>query len=224
MVLVDGTACPCWMCPAEAIVKGDARVPAISLSRRHRDPLADRCIERFPQYGAVTARALPAIWLCWRPRQHRRSFGPWRTARPWRLLPQGTGAFSRPSHRLAQHTIHHEPLSVHSATTVSSRICVARRRTARPTASRAVNLVWRATTCAGPCWREASARDGQFFRVFLPSSPIAVRASSHENSSGRSPMRSLLKSAGWSHRRRARVWLISPQRRSVAVLAWPTWC
>ena len=85
-VLVDGNRLPVLEVRAEAIVQGDALVPAISaasiLAKVHRDRLCVRLHEQYPQYGfdrhkgygtAVHLQALsehgPSPW-------HRSSFAP----------------------------------------------------------------------------------------------------------------------------------------------------
>ena len=85
-VLVDGNRLPVLDVLAEAIVKGDSKVPAISaasiLAKVHRDRLCDEWHAQFPQYGfdnhkgygtATHLDALRAHGPCpW----HRRSFSP----------------------------------------------------------------------------------------------------------------------------------------------------
>lgn len=86
MVLVDGNRLPRLDIPAEAIVKGDALVPAISaasiLAKVHRDRWCTQVHEAFPQYGfaghkgygtAVHMEALREHGACV---HHRRSFAP----------------------------------------------------------------------------------------------------------------------------------------------------
>jgi len=85
-VLVDGNRLPALAVPALAIVKGDARVKAISaasiLAKVHRDRLCVALHEQHPQYGfdahkgyptAAHLAALRAHGAC---AQHRRNFGP----------------------------------------------------------------------------------------------------------------------------------------------------
>ena len=85
-VLVDGNRLPVLKIPAEAIVKGDAKVKAISaasiLAKVHRDRLCLLLHEQHPQYGfaghkgyptPVHLAALRAHGAC---PEHRRSFGP----------------------------------------------------------------------------------------------------------------------------------------------------
>lgn len=85
-VLVDGNRLPVLDVLAEAIVKGDAKVPAISaasiLAKVHRDRWCTDYDREFPQYGfaahkgygtAVHLAALRTHGAC---PQHRRSFGP----------------------------------------------------------------------------------------------------------------------------------------------------
>ena len=86
LVLVDGNRLPVLDIPAEAIVKGDALVPAISaasiLAKVHRDRWCVQVHEEFPQYGfaghkgygtAVHMAALREHGACV---HHRRSFAP----------------------------------------------------------------------------------------------------------------------------------------------------
>lgn len=89
-VLVDGNRLPPLDVLAEAIVKGDATVPAISaasiLAKVHRDRWCAAIDAQFPQYGfarhkgygtAVHLAALQAHGAC---AHHRRSFAPVRQA------------------------------------------------------------------------------------------------------------------------------------------------
>ena len=86
IVLVDGNRLPVLDVPAEAIVKGDARVQAISaasiLAKVHRDRWCAQLHERYPQYGfaghkgygtAAHMAALRAHGAC---PEHRRTFAP----------------------------------------------------------------------------------------------------------------------------------------------------
>lgn len=86
MVLIDGNRLPTLDIQAEAIVKGDALVPAISaasiLAKVHRDRWCVQVHEEFPQYGfaghkgygtAVHMAALREHGACV---HHRRSFAP----------------------------------------------------------------------------------------------------------------------------------------------------
>ena len=89
-VLVDGNRLPVLAMPAEAIVKGDARVKAISaasiLAKVQRDRLCLALHEQHPQYGFAghkgypTAAHLAALREHGACAQHRRSFGPVRAA------------------------------------------------------------------------------------------------------------------------------------------------
>ena len=85
-VLVDGNRCPVLACPCEAIVKGDATIPAISaasiLAKVARDAELRELHERYPHYGFAQHKGYPTAAhreaLC---RQgpcpeHRRSFAP----------------------------------------------------------------------------------------------------------------------------------------------------
>ncbi len=62
-VLVDGNRVPVLPMPAEAIVKGDATVAAISaasiLAKVHRDRLCQTLHERHPAYGFATHKGYP---------------------------------------------------------------------------------------------------------------------------------------------------------------------
>lgn len=85
-VEVDGNRLPVLPMPAEAIVQGDAKVPAIAaasiLAKVHRDRLCMALHERHPQYGFdghkgyPTAAHLAALRMHGACDQHRRSFGP----------------------------------------------------------------------------------------------------------------------------------------------------
>ena len=89
-VLVDGNRVPVLRVPAQAIVKGDARVPAISaasiLAKVHRDRLCMALDARHPQYGFAahkgypTAEHLQALRRFGPCDEHRRSFGPVRAS------------------------------------------------------------------------------------------------------------------------------------------------
>ena len=85
-VLVDGNRLPVLTMPAQAIVKGDAKVQAIAaasiLAKVHRDRLCLELHERFPQYGFAahkgypTAEHLQALKQHGACTAHRRSFAP----------------------------------------------------------------------------------------------------------------------------------------------------
>jgi ribonuclease HII len=85
-VLVDGNRLPRLDVLAEAIVKGDDKVSAISaasiLAKVHRDRWCNQYHDRFPQYGFAghkgygTAEHLAALRLHGPCPQHRRSFSP----------------------------------------------------------------------------------------------------------------------------------------------------
>ena len=85
-VLVDGNRTTEFGCPAEAMVKGDGRVPAISaasiLAKVARDGEMTALHERHPEYGFdrhkgyPTAVHLEAIKRLGVLPEHRRSFGP----------------------------------------------------------------------------------------------------------------------------------------------------
>ena len=90
LVLVDGNRLPTLPMPAEAIVKGDAKVPAISaasiLAKVHRDRLCLQLHARFPSYGFDVHKGYPtpahlAALQTWGVTPfHRRSFAPVRAA------------------------------------------------------------------------------------------------------------------------------------------------
>ena len=85
-VLVDGNRLPVLKVPAEAIVKGDAKVTAIAaasiLAKVHRDRLCQQLHERYPLYGFDghkgygTAEHLAALREHGASPWHRRSFAP----------------------------------------------------------------------------------------------------------------------------------------------------
>ncbi|MGH6627586.1 MAG: ribonuclease HII [Burkholderiaceae bacterium] len=85
-VLVDGNRLPTLDVLAEAIVKGDARVPAISaasiLAKVHRDRWCAEFHHQYPQYGFAghkgygTAEHLAALREHGACPQHRKSFSP----------------------------------------------------------------------------------------------------------------------------------------------------
>ena len=86
-VLIDGNRIPPQLkLPAEAIVKGDSKIPAISaasiLAKTARDAEMYALAERYPQYGferhkgygtAAHLQAIKQLGVC---PQHRRSFAP----------------------------------------------------------------------------------------------------------------------------------------------------
>ncbi|PHM21057.1 MAG: ribonuclease HII [Curvibacter sp. PD_MW3] len=85
-VLVDGNRLPVLDVLAEAIVKGDTKVPAISaasiLAKVHRDRWCAQYHEQFPQYGFAahkgygTAEHMAALRAHGACPQHRKSFSP----------------------------------------------------------------------------------------------------------------------------------------------------
>lgn len=97
-VLVDGNQLPRIAIPAEAVVKGDALVPAISaasiLAKVHRDRLCEALHASWPQYGFdahkgySTPQHLEALRVHGPSTAHRRSFAPVREA----ALPAGADA------------------------------------------------------------------------------------------------------------------------------------
>lgn len=86
LVLVDGNRLPVLPMRAEAIVKGDSLVPAISaasiLAKVHRDRWCAQYDQTFPQYGFAqhkgygTAAHLAALRLHGACPQHRKTFRP----------------------------------------------------------------------------------------------------------------------------------------------------
>ncbi|MGB0129688.1 MAG: ribonuclease HII [Rhodocyclaceae bacterium] len=86
LALIDGNRCPPLGCPADAIVKGDATVPAISaasiLAKTARDAHLMELDARYPQYGFAqhkgypTAAHVEALRVHGVSDIHRRSFGP----------------------------------------------------------------------------------------------------------------------------------------------------
>ena len=90
MVLVDGNRLPTLQLPAQAIVKGDSKVKAISaasiVAKVHRDRLCMALHDAHPQYGFdghkgyPTAAHLAALQTHGACPQHRRSFAPVRKA------------------------------------------------------------------------------------------------------------------------------------------------
>lgn len=85
-VLVDGNRLPVLRVPAEAIVRGDAKVPAISaasiLAKVHRDRLCQALHDAHPQYGFATHKGYPtpdhlaALREHGACPEHRRSYAP----------------------------------------------------------------------------------------------------------------------------------------------------
>ena len=85
-VLVDGNRLPCLPMLAEAIIGGDAKVPAISaasiLAKVHRDRWCEQIDAEYPQYGFAahkgygTAAHLAALRQHGPTPWHRRSFAP----------------------------------------------------------------------------------------------------------------------------------------------------
>ena len=86
MVLVDGNRLPLLKVPAQAIVKGDSKVQAISaasiLAKVHRDRQCLQMHESYPGYGFAahkgypTAEHLAALRVHGVTPWHRRTFGP----------------------------------------------------------------------------------------------------------------------------------------------------
>ena len=85
-VLVDGNKLPRWHYRAEAVVKGDSRVPAISaasiLAKVQRDREMQQLAEQYPGYGFAehkgypTAKHLDALEKLGVTPLHRRSYAP----------------------------------------------------------------------------------------------------------------------------------------------------
>ena len=85
-VLVDGNRLPVLAMPAEAIVKGDAKVAAIAaasiVAKVHRDALLAALHEQYPAYGFADHKGYPtpehlaALRLHGACNAHRRSFAP----------------------------------------------------------------------------------------------------------------------------------------------------
>ena len=96
-VLVDGNRLPVLKIPAEAIVKGDAKVKAISaasiLAKVTRDRFCQQMHERWPQYGFAIHKGYPTAAHLSLLRehgpcdQHRRSYAPVRAAALLHLSP-----------------------------------------------------------------------------------------------------------------------------------------
>lgn len=94
-VLVDGNRAPHFACPATAVVKGDARVAAISaasiLAKVQRDGEMNELHARYPQFGFDRHKGYPtaehfAVLQSYGPiPEHRRSFAPVREALAARL-------------------------------------------------------------------------------------------------------------------------------------------
>ncbi|NMF91297.1 ribonuclease HII [Aromatoleum petrolei] len=86
LVRVDGNRCPKLAVPCEAVVKGDATVPAIAaasiLAKTTRDAQMLELDAAFPQYGFAAHKGYPTAAHLAALRQHgvidcyRRSFGP----------------------------------------------------------------------------------------------------------------------------------------------------
>ena len=84
--LIDGNRCPLLPCPAEAIVRGDATVPAISaasiIAKVERDREMVLLHERYPQYGFDRHKGYPtrfhltALETYGASPEHRCSFAP----------------------------------------------------------------------------------------------------------------------------------------------------
>ena len=85
-ILVDGTFCPDVSMPAEAIIQGDALIPAISaasiLAKVYRDHLMAKFEHQYPGYGFAKHAGYPtkahllALQQLGASPIHRKSFGP----------------------------------------------------------------------------------------------------------------------------------------------------
>lgn len=85
-VLVDGNRLPRWHYPAQAVVRGDDRVPAIAaasiLAKVHRDSALIAMETQYPGYGFATHKGYPtpehlqALQTLGVTPLHRRSFAP----------------------------------------------------------------------------------------------------------------------------------------------------
>ncbi len=85
-VLVDGNRCPALACPAEAIIKGDAKVDSISaasiLAKVSRDSIMLSLHKQYPEYEFEQHKGYPTKRHCTLLRKHgpspahRRSFRP----------------------------------------------------------------------------------------------------------------------------------------------------
>jgi ribonuclease HII len=86
LVVVDGNQCPRFTCPAQAIVKGDSLVPAISaasiLAKVSRDREMQELDARYPGYGLAQHKGYPskahlaALQALGASPVHRRSYAP----------------------------------------------------------------------------------------------------------------------------------------------------
>ena len=86
MALIDGNRCPTLAMPAQAIVRGDSKVAAISaasiLAKVYRDQLLLELHDEFPQYGFADHSGYPtvqhreALKIYGVSPHHRRSFAP----------------------------------------------------------------------------------------------------------------------------------------------------
>jgi ribonuclease HII len=86
LALIDGLHCPPLFCRTRAVVRGDARIPAISaasiLAKTERDAEMVRLHDRYPQYGLdrhkgyATRQHVEALQRFGACDIHRRSFAP----------------------------------------------------------------------------------------------------------------------------------------------------
>ncbi|WP_288372534.1 ribonuclease HII [uncultured Marinobacter sp.] len=101
-VLVDGNRCPDWRWPSEPVVKGDARVEAISaasiLAKVTRDREMEMLEQQYPGYGLAQHKGYPtpvhleALKRLGVTPEHRRSFRPVQEAFECAGMNQGTAA------------------------------------------------------------------------------------------------------------------------------------
>ncbi|PSF14359.1 ribonuclease HII [Marinobacter fuscus] len=106
-VLVDGNRCPKWRWPSEPVVKGDARVEAISaasiIAKVTRDREMEALDQRYPEYGLARHKGYPtpahleALNRYGVTPEHRRSF------RPVQLALQTAGAYQQASQNEVEH-------------------------------------------------------------------------------------------------------------------------
>lgn len=106
-VLVDGNRCPKWRWPSEPVVKGDARVEAISaasiIAKVTRDREMEALDQRYPEYGLARHKGYPtpahleALNRYGVTPEHRRSF------RPVQLALQTAGAYQQARQNEVEH-------------------------------------------------------------------------------------------------------------------------